>query len=78
MNCGCGLPLTRYDEHKVACKNGHIWTPDEFANVPPGAAPTVAGKPLVRLVRAPRFPSWLPGAVLGGAALVFELIARLT
>lgn len=79
MNCqACGRDLTQYDEHKVACKAGHIWTLPEFADLPATAGPETPGsKPLVQLQRVPkaaRFPAWMPGAVLGGMALVVSLI----
>lgn len=76
MNCqACGRDLTKYDEHKVACKAGHIWTLPEFADLPPTDGPqTATSKPMVQLQKVPRFPAWLPGVVLGGVALVVSLI----
>lgn len=75
MNCqACGLPLAKYDEYCVSCKNGHIWTLPEHADKPHTLGPDTTGKPLVRLVKAPAVPAWLPGAVLGGLALLIELV----
>lgn len=76
MNCqACGRDLTQYDEHRVACKGGHIWTLPEFADLPATVGPDVpAGKPMVRLVVAPTFPAWLPGAVLGALGFLTALI----
>lgn len=76
MNCHvCMRPCTQYDIFRVSCKNGHIWTLPEFADMP---IPPVDVKPStktpVRLVKAPRFPAWLPGAVLGGLALLVSLL----
>lgn len=71
----CGGELTQYDEYRVACRKCHqLWTLPEHADkarVTPDLA--AAGKPLVRLQRAPRFPAWLPGAVLGALALLVAI-----
>jgi hypothetical protein len=79
MNCqACGRDLAKYDEYRVACKAGHIWTLPEHADKPFTPGPGVSGsKPMVRLVKASRFPAWLPGAVLGGLALVVEVVSQL-
>jgi hypothetical protein len=34
-------------------------------------------KPMIRLQKVPRFPAWLPGAVLGGLALLGEVVSWL-
>lgn len=80
MNCqACGRPLTTYDEYRVACKNGHVWTLPEYADEPLTVGPGMpAGKPLVRLVKAPRWPAWLPGAVLGSAGLIVAIVELVT
>ena len=72
----CGGECTQYDEFRVCCRKCHtIWTLPEHADKLRDPQPlTEAGKPMVRLVKAPRFPAWLPGAVLGGAALVIDLV----
>lgn len=72
----CGGECARYDEYRVACRKCHtIWTLPEHADKirqQPGMVR--AGKPMVRLQKAPRFPDWLPGALLGGLALAIELV----
>lgn len=71
----CDLPLTQYDEYRVACKGGHVWTLPEYADRPLPALDAKPGSPApVRLVKAPRFPAWLPGALLGGLALFVSLL----
>jgi hypothetical protein len=80
MTCpSCGGECTRYDEYRVACRKCHtIWTLPEHADkVRERSTLAAAGKPMVRLQRAPRFPAWLPGAVLGGLALLGEVVSWL-
>jgi hypothetical protein len=75
MDCqACGRPLTMYDEHRVACKGGHVWTLHEHADKPPTAGPGTEAE--VRLVRQDElpFPAWLPGAVLAAVALVVAVL----
>lgn len=71
----CDRPCTQYDIFRVACKNGHIWTLPQFADMP---IPPVDLKPSaqdpVRLVKAPAYPAWLFGAALGGVALLVSLL----
>lgn len=71
MNCPeCGLPLFRYDDTRVTCKQGHRWTPTELADtttIPPVLRRARGGRRITRR-------TWLPGAVLGGAALLLELV----
>lgn len=76
MNCkSCLLPLSRYDDEHVSCKNGHVWRVSELPDDnPPGRDLKPARfTPLV----SERFPAWLPGAVLGGLALVIEVFTLL-
>lgn len=45
MNCqACGLPLATYDEHRVSCKNGHVWTLPEHADKPATMGPSIPAK----------------------------------
>lgn len=76
MNCqACNRPCAQYDAYRVACKNGHIWTLPEFADLPIPPVEGKAGDPdPVRLVKAPRFPAWLPGTALGALALLVSLL----
>lgn len=81
MTCqACGGECTQYDEYRVCCRKCHtIWTTPEHADKIRKVTPMLQpGKPMVRLQKAPRFPAWLPGAVLGGAALALEIVQLAT
>lgn len=77
MNCqSCLLPLSRYDDEHVSCKNGHVWRVSELPDENP------PGRELKRARFTPppsqRVPAWLPGAVLGGLALAVQVVSLLT
>lgn len=75
MTCPqCGLPLHDYDVENgiVTCKAGHRWTRE---HVPDGVRLTPASP--VQVVVPRSWPAWVPGAVLGGTALLVELIVRI-
>lgn len=75
MTCPeCKKPLHDYDVTNsiVTCKAGHRWTRED---IPEGVQLTPVTPTQVIVAR--RVPMWLPGAVLGGIALLVELIARL-
>lgn len=64
----------------MSCKAGHVWTRAEVADTEPG-------RPALNPARASRYgtsralPVWLPGAVLGGLALLVaavDLLVSLT
>jgi hypothetical protein len=82
MDCqACGRPLTKYDEYRVACKGGHVWTLPEHADKPhPVLRDAGSGdRPLVRLIPEPEpgLPAWAPGAVVGAVALVVSIVSLL-
>jgi hypothetical protein len=80
MTCqACGGECTRYDEYRVACRKCRtIWTLPEHADKVREPLPMVpTDKPMIRLQKVPRFPAWLPGAVLGGLALLGEVVSWL-
>jgi hypothetical protein len=77
MNCqACDLPLFKYDEHRVTCKNAHVWTLPEFADLPPTPGPVAASRALIVPARR-GVPAWVPGAVLGAVALVVAVVGVL-
>lgn len=71
----CGGECTQYDEYRACCRKCHtIWTLPEHADKATFPLEAKPGQPPpVRLIKAPRFPAWLPGAVLGGAALLVSV-----
>jgi hypothetical protein len=85
MNCqACDRPLTTYDEHRVACKNGHIWTLPEFADLPPTPGPTERWQPpkpsrwprviLASPAKTRTVPLWLVGVLVTGVAVGAEVV----
>jgi hypothetical protein len=68
VNCPeCDRPLFQYDVDIMACKGGHKWRVNENARAP--LTPATAERAPVR-----GMPAWVPGAVLGGVAVVVELV----
>lgn len=80
MTCPeCGRPLARYDEQRVSCKAGHVWTLPEHADQPqPAAGALQAAGPHVFARPRRRVPAWLPGAVLGAVAVALAVVDLLT
>lgn len=75
MNCqSCMRPLFKHDDEHVACKGGHIWRVSVLPDENPAGREL---RPAVRLVKQRQIPAWLPGAVLGGVALVIQVVSLL-
>lgn len=77
MTCpDCGLALSRYDDERVSCKDGHVWTLPEHADQDQPVVVLRRARPDARAARR-RIPAWLPGAVLGAlacAGVIFDLL----
>lgn len=77
MTCqACGGELTRYDEYRSACRKcGQLWTlaehADKIREIDRGSKSEAR---LVRVVPVSKVPAWLPGAVLGGLALLVSVL----
>lgn len=66
MNCPtCGRLTWTYDDDTLTCKAGHHISVDE---------PVTDELPPARIM----LPAWLPGAVLGGGAVVTEIVRALS
>jgi hypothetical protein len=72
----CGGQCAQYDQYRVCCRRCHtIWTLPEHADKATAPVEAKPGQAVpVRLVKAPRFPAWLPGAVLGGLGLLVSIV----
>lgn len=72
MNCqACGLPLATYDEHRVSCKNGHVWTLPEHADVPATLGPSTPATAFLRPANGDPARPWL---LLAFSLLTLNLI----